>query len=135
MARLPAFAKARKVKIVMAYRHAYLRTVKLMFTVGGVLQSTKPASNEAGNRAMPQVASELSPEAKNLAATMLTCVGKVARYTAHRAVRAKTGSREGMHVPFESVVPQDGGQCRRREKHGSKSESVLRCKVRTKTCL
>ena len=104
-ARLPAFVKARKAKMRMAYRHAYLRTVKLMFTQWvEYCSQPKPAPNEAGNRAMPQVASELSPEAKNLAAKAMLgrALVKLRRYTTPCCSRGEIPARAKamVHVPF-----------------------------------
>ena len=91
---------------------------------------------------MPEVASELSPEAKNLAAKAMLgrALVKLQRYTAHRAVRAekyRLARRQWylfrLKVSFRKMVANVDDEEKRRLKV---QESVLRCNVRKKkTCL
>ena len=72
-ARLPGFVKARKAKMRLAYRHAYLRTVKSTFTQWVQYSSqSHPTPNEVENGEIPEEPlSKLSPEAKKLAAKVV----------------------------------------------------------------
>ena len=77
----------------LAYRHAYLRTVKSTFTQWVQYSSqSHPTPNEVENGEIPEEPlSKLSPEAKKLAAKAMLgrALAKLQRYTAHRAVRAE----------------------------------------------
>eukprot|EP00943_MAST-04B_sp_MAST-4B-sp1_P004299 g4299.t1 len=87
---LPAYAKARKEKMRIAYRHAYLRTVKLTFTQWVDYCQTRSAPNDIEKKTSPEDPSILSIDGKRLAAKAMLrrALVKLQHYTAHRAVRA-----------------------------------------------
>ena len=120
-ARLPAFAKARKEKMRLAYRHAYLCAVKLMFSQWAeYVSQAHSAQKKLVDEKFSEHSPVLSADAERLASKAMLgrALLKLQRYTAHRAVRAEEYrlARRQWYVPFESFVPQNRSQRRRRKR-------------------